>query len=217
MSSRVFSHVVLLGGICIFAVLLLGGCAPHEARTVSLFDGKTFDGWEGNLEHFRIQDGAIVGGSLEHALAQNEFLCTKKKYSDFELSLKIRLIGDAATANAGVQVRSKRIPNNNDMIGYQADMGQHFWACLYDEGRRHRILAKPDPKQLDRVLKRDEWNDYVIRCEGRRVQLWMNGYQTVDYKEADESLEQVGVIGLQIHSGPPSEAWYKDIRIRELR
>jgi len=47
--------------------------------------------------------------------------------------------------------------------------------------------------------------------------MWMNGYQTVDYTEEDESIEQLGLIGLQIHGGPPTEAWYKDIRIKVLR
>jgi hypothetical protein len=66
------------------------------------------------------------------------------------------------------------------------------------------------------VLKADGWNDYVIRCDGRRVQLWLNGYKTVDYVEADDSIERAGLIGLQIHSGPPTEAWYKDIKLLKL-
>ncbi|HUW20110.1 MAG TPA: DUF1080 domain-containing protein [Sedimentisphaerales bacterium] len=216
MSKRVLSNVVLLGAICVSAALSFSGCASQEARTVVLFDGRTFNGWEGNLDHFRIQDGAIVGGSLEQAVPRNEFLCTEKVYRDFELSLKVKLLGDPATANAGIQIRSRRIPNHNDMVGYQADMGQHFWGCLYDEGRRHRILAKPDPQRLRQALKPNDWNEYVIRCVGPRVQLWMNGYQTVDYTEPDESVEEAGVIGLQIHGGPPTEAWYKDIKIRVI-
>ena len=48
------------------------------------------------------------------------------------------------------------------------------------------------------------------------MQLWLNGYQTVDYTEPDESVEQEGLIGLQIHSGPPTEAWYKDIKIKVI-
>ena len=59
-------------------------------------------------------------------------------------------------------------------------------------------------------------NDYRILCEGRRIRLWINGVQTVDYTEEDESIEQKGLIGLQIHGGPPSEAWYKNVRIRVL-
>jgi hypothetical protein len=213
MNNRALSDVVVLSAICVLAALSFGGCAPAEMRTISLFDGRTFDGWEGNLDHFRIQDGAIVGGSLEQAIPRNEFLCTKKVYRDFELSLKVKLVGDPA-ANAGIQIRSRRRPNHHEMIGYQADMGQHYWGCLYDESRRNRILAKPDPQQLRQALKPNDWNEYVIRCVGPRVQLWMNGYQTVDYTEPDESIEQVGFIGLQIHGGPPVEAWYRDIKIK---
>ncbi len=66
------------------------------------------------------------------------------------------------------------------------------------------------------MLKREDWNDYVIRCTGRRIQLWINGLQTVDYTEPDDKLEQTGIIGLQIHGGGPTEAWYKDLRIKEL-
>ncbi|MHC4639269.1 MAG: 3-keto-disaccharide hydrolase [Planctomycetota bacterium] len=163
-----------------------------------------------------MQDGAIVGGSLEQDIPHNEFLSSEKVYRDFELSLKVKLVGDPSKANAGIQVRSRRIPNHHEMIGYQADMGQHYWACLYDESRRNKILAKPDPQRLRQVLRPNDWNEYVIRCVGPRIQLWMNGYQTVDYTELDESIEQAGLIGLQIHGGPPAEVWYKDIRIKVI-
>ena len=183
---------------------------------VSIFDGNTLEGWEGDRDYFRIEEGAIVAGSLEKRIPRNEFLTTKKVYGDFELRLKVRLLGDPARANAGIQIRSQRIPNHHEMIGYQADMGQHYWACLYDESRRRKILAQPEPQLLKQILKPLGWNDYVIRCEGDRVQLWLNGTQTVDYTETDKTIEPAGVIGLQIHSGPPSEAWYKDIQIREI-
>ena len=183
-------------------------------RFGKIFDGKTFDGWEGNLDMFRIEDGAIVGGTLKEKIPRNEFLCTKSVYSDFELKLKVKLLGD--NANAGIQIRSRRIPNHHEMIGYQADMGQQYWGCLYDESRRRKVLASPNKTELTKVLKQGEWNDYRIRCKGKRVQLWINGYQTVDYVEPDDSIEQAGLIGVQIHSGGPSEAWYKDITIKQL-
>ena len=188
--------------------------AADDEGFTSLFDGKTFDGWEGNLDVFRIEDGAIVGGSLKQRVARNEFLCNKKEYADFELRVKFKLLGKGA--NAGVQIRSRRIPNHNEMIGYQPDLGDNWWGCLYDESRRRKFLAGLPKEQRGRNINRDDWNEYVIRCQGRRIQLWINGQQTVDYTEPDESIEQTGLIGLQIHGGPPSEAWYKDIRVKEL-
>jgi hypothetical protein len=189
--------------------------AAEKAKPVAIFDGKTLDGWEGDLKVFRVEDGAIVGGSLKSALPRNEFLTSTKEYGDFELRLKVKLTG-AASANGGIQIRSRRVPNDREMSGYQADMGQHYWGSLYDESRRNKTLAGPDPDELKKVLKPDDWNDYVIRCEGRHIQLWLNGLKTVDYTEPDEKIEQKGLIGLQIHGGPASEASYKDIEIREF-
>jgi hypothetical protein len=107
--------------------------------------------------------------------------------------------------------------------GYQADIGgesgqyQMVWGSLYDESRRNTMLVTADSKKLAEVLKPDGWNEYVIRCEGNRIQMWLNGLQTVDYTETDDSIASTGIIGLQVHGGPPSEAWYKDITIKEIR
>ncbi|MBL7218705.1 MAG: DUF1080 domain-containing protein [Phycisphaerae bacterium] len=183
-------------------------------KPVRIFDGKTFDGWEGNLKAFRIEDGAVVGGTLKAKIPRNEFLCTKKRYANFELRLKVKLAG--GKGNAGIQIRSIRIPNHHEMRGYQADMGGGWWGCLYDESRRG-VLVRADKEALAKVLKRDDWNEYVIRCAGPRIQLFINGLKTVDYTEKDAKIPSNGIIGLQIHGGAPSESWYKDIEIVELK
>jgi hypothetical protein len=208
--------LVLSLSVVLLAFLLIPAGA-YQRGAKRLFDGKTFKGWEGNLSLFRIEDGAVVGGTLKENIARNEFLCTTAEYGDFELRVKFKLLGDPARANAGIQFRSQRIPNHHEVIGYQADMGQNYWGALYDESRRRKVLAGPNRDELNKVLKREDWNDYVIRAEGKRVRLSLNGFQTVDYTEADDSLEQRGRICLQIHGGPPSEAWYKEITIRALQ
>lgn len=185
-------------------------------KTVRLFDGKSFKGWEGDTaKTFRIQDGAIAAGSLKDKVPRNEFLCTSRSYTNFVLRLKFKLVGEGA--NGGVQFRTKRIPNNHEVSGYQADMGDPaWWGCLYDESRRNKVLAKSDMEKLNKVLKRNDWNDYEIRCEGRRIRLKVNGVETVDYTETDPTVEDYGIIAVQVHAGPPSEAWYKDITLQEL-
>lgn len=190
--------------------------ATEGAEPRRFNDGQSFAGWEGETNQtWRLAEGAFVGGSLKAPVPRNEFLCTKRAYTNFVLRLKFKVLGDGA--NAGVQIRSRRIPNNHEVIGYQADLGDPgWWGCLYDESRRNRVLAKADAAAVNRVLKRGDWNEYTIRCDGPRVQLWINGLQTVDYAESDPGIEPWGVIGLQIHGGPPSEAWYKDIEIEEL-
>ncbi len=77
-------------------------------------------------------------------------------------------------------------------------------------------LAGPDPAAMQKARRIGDWNDYVIRCEGKRIRLWINGFQTVDYTEEEDTIKQTGIVGLQIHGGGPSEAWYKDIVIRPL-
>ena len=205
------SWLGVLGIVVSLSGLALAG---DEAGFRPLFDGRSFDGWEGNLEIFRIEDGAIVGGMLQMRIPRNEFLCSTDEFGDFELRLKFKVIGQGA--NAGVQFRSRRIPNHHEVSGYQADLGDGWWGSLYDESRRKRILVAADKSLIKPVLKRGDWNDYTIRCQGPRIQLWINGTPTVDYTEPDGKIEQTGLIGLQIHGGPPSEAWYKDIRIKKL-
>lgn len=201
--------------------LALAFSVPAAAQTatvagpVALFDGKTFSGWEGDQRIFRIQDGAIVGGSLKDKVVRNEFLCTTATYGDFELRLRVRLLGGDA-ANAGVQFRTKRIPGNHEVSGYQADMGTGWWGALYDESRRNKVLIGPDQAAMKTVVKPGDWNDYVIRAEGTRIRLSINGVQTVDYVEADPAIPASGIVCPQIHAGPPSEAWYKDITIVDL-
>lgn len=187
------------------------------AEPVRLFDGKTFTGWEGDTEKtWRIEDGCIVGGSLDTAVPRNEFLTTAKTYGDFELKVKFKLEGDPTKANAGIQFRTKRIPNHHEVIGYQADMGQQYWGALYDESRRRKVLAGPDKATIEKAVKIGDWNEYTIRCEGPRIRLWLNGVPTVDYTEADADIDRSGVIALQVHGGGKTRVSYKEIRIEEL-
>jgi hypothetical protein len=196
----------------------LARSAENESGFTQLFDGKSLTGWEGNEKIFRVEKGAIVAGTLKARIPNNEFLCTMKEYGDFELRLKAKLVGEGK--NAGVQFRSQRIPNHHEVIGYQCDMGvmrdQSIWGALYDESRRRKFLSTGDDVEIKKVFKPGAWNELVIRCQGPQIQIWVNGYQTVDYKEADDKIARRGIIGLQIHGGAPAEASYKEIRIKEL-
>lgn len=192
--------------------------AADEPGFESLFDGRTLDGWEGDLKMFRVEDGAIIAGSLYDVIPRNEFLCSKRQYGDFELRLEAQLRGDGT--NAGVQFRSQRVPNHHEVSGYQCDIGtmqdKPIWGWLYDESRRNKFVAEGDAEMLRRVVKPGRWNDLVIRCTGPRVEIWVNGQRTVDHTEADPEIARRGVLGLQIHGGPPAEAAYRNIRIKRL-
>ena len=206
----------LLGSLTSF---LAFADSPREDGFTAIFDGKTLKGWEGKLPMFRVEDGAVVAGTLKEKIPNNEFLCTEKTYKNFELRLKAKLVGEGA--NAGIQFRTKRIPNHHEVSGYQCDMGfmgkDNIWGSLYDESRRKKFLVIGPQEAVQKAVKLNDWNDFVIRCEGAQIQLWVNGVQTVDYTEKDADIEDSGIIALQIHGGPPSEASYRDIRIKELK
>ncbi len=225
---------------CMICLTISINIVAKETETVapesdfkSLFDGKQLDGWSGNLDMFRIQDESIVGGSMDNKVPNNEFLTFKTEFKNFELRLQAKLIGEGG--NAGIQIRSRRatkeeieskekgkhIPKH-EMVGYQVDMGKAWkkvwWGKLYDESRRRKVLAGPeDDEALEKLVKFNEWNEYRILCEGPRIRIWLNGEMTVDYQEMEENIADSGLIGLQIHGGPPSEAWYRQIRIREIK
>lgn len=189
-----------------------------EPGFILLFDGKTLDGWEGNLNYFRIEQSAIVAGNLKDKIPNNEFLCTRRQFTDFELRLESKLIGPGQ--NAGIQFRSQRIANHHEMIGYQCDIGtmnadRSIWGALYDESRRRKFLVEA-PIESRKHVKPQDWNKIRIVAQQRRIQIFVNDFQTVDYLEPEPSVEQSGLVGLQIHSGEPAEAWYRNIRIKAL-
>ena len=200
-------------------VTLAIGQAQAPQKPVALFDGRSFAGWEGDIKGtWRIQDGAIVGGSQTAQVPRNEFLTTTRSFGDFVLRVRFRLVGTEGFINGGVQFRSRRLEKPaHEMTGYQADLGDEYWGSLYDESRRNKTLVAPAAKLIDEILKRGDWNDYEIRAEGPRIRLSINGRQTIDYTETDPAIPREGLIGLQIHGGGKAEAWYRDITIVELK
>lgn len=187
------------------------------AKPVRLFDGRTFQGWEGDTTRlWHIRQGALVGGSLDSTVKHNDFLCTTRSYSNFVLTLQWKLVG-TGFVNAGVQFRSQRLTNPAyEMTGYQADLGKGYWGSLYDESRRNKTLIQADSSLIRRILRVNDWNEYKIQCEGSRIRIWLNGKPTVDYMETDQAIPQSGIIGLQIHGGGKAEASYKNILLSEL-
>ena len=210
MKQFLFFLIVLIG-------LTISAFSQQRGRVANLFDGKTFKGWEGDTLHtWRIENNVLTGGSLKDTVPHNEFLCTTESFSDFELSLQFKLVG-TGFVNAGVQFHSQRSANPSyEMIGYQADLGKGYWASLYDESRRNVTLVKPADELINKILKPGEWNDYKIRSKGRKIQIWLNGTQTVDYTEPDEKIPHTGLIALQVHGGGKVEASYRNISIVKL-
>jgi hypothetical protein len=200
---------------CLLAAL--AGTASLTGAPVSLFDGTSFDGWEGATHSvWRIQDGVIVGGSLA-GNPRNEFLATTRGYTNFHLQLDYRLVGTEGFVNGGVQFRSRRIANPpNEMTGFQADIGAGYSGCLYDESRRNRMLAMADTNLVARLEKPGDWNHYEVTAVGNQVTITLNGQRTALWLETDPAIDAAGVIALQIHGNCKAEIAFRNIQIEEL-
>jgi poly(3-hydroxybutyrate) depolymerase len=193
-------------------VRLLGG-EPGLVETtgfVPLFNGRDLTGWEGDTAIWSARHGMLVGTSP--GLKYNDFLATEREYGDFLLKVTFRVAG--GQGNSGIQFRSDRLPPH-EMIGYQADLGEGYWGCLYDESRRRRVLV-PASEAAKKALQPTAWNHYELRAMGPKIRLALNGKMSVDYTEQDPAIKRDGKIAVQVHAGGPMEVAFKDIWIQPL-
>jgi len=185
-----------------------------EEAGAAFFNGRDLSGWEGLTDkYWSAKEGAIVGYTKEDPKF-NTFLCTKKKYKDFELSFAVRL--KDGTGNSGVQIRSEVFdPAKFRVKGPQCDIGKGYWGSLYGEGFGGMMKAA-SPDLIKKVVKDADFNDYSIKCVGKHVTIKVNGETMVDGdfpKMPDE-----GIIALQLHAGYPTmEVIFKDVRFKEIK
>ncbi len=183
--------------------------ADDQAQFRRLFNGKDLAGWvtPEDKSLFVVEDGEIVGRTMGD-LKKNEFLATEKKYGDFVLKAKVKY----KNGNSGIQFRSKRT-DDGVVSGPQADVAEGFWGLLYEERGRGILERYPEEKAKE-LVKKDDWNEFVITAKGQHVTIDLNGTRVIDRE--DPEFDKVGIIALQVHVGPPMEVRYKDIEIKEL-
>ena len=207
---RFFTAVVVLA-----SALALGfGSALRGADEGKneFFNGKDLTGWEGLTQYWSVKDGALVGSTHPKGLGFNTFLCSKRKYKDFELSFQVKLTG--ANANSGVQIRSEIFDRKTFAVkGPQCDMGQIYWGSLY--GEHFGGMMKQAPEALvKKVLNKDDFNDYYIQCVGTHVTIKLNGETTVS--DDFPKMPPEGIIAFQLHAGKPMEAIFRNIQFVDL-
>jgi hypothetical protein len=196
------------------AALMLGLTtlpAGADEGFTPLFNGKDLAGWvqpaADSGATFAVEDGQIVGRT-DGKLKKNEFLVTEKPYGDFILKAKVKF----KNGNSGIQFRSAREPNGR-VTGPQADVADGYWGLLYEEGRRG-ILERYPKEEAEKLVKQDDWNDFVIEAKGDHVVISINGTKVID--RTDPKFDKSGIIALQVHVGGPMEVRYKDLEIKTL-
>ncbi len=196
---------------------------------VSLFDGKSLDGWiqKNGTATYRIEGDTIVGKTNEGS--PNSFLCTKKLYGDFELTFDVKVDN---SLNSGVQIRSQtKEPKgdakfgrvNGPQVEIEASGANGAEAgYVYGEATGRGWLTPADRLKPRKVFKDGDWNSFRIVAKGARIQTWINGEAIEDLTdEAIYKTHSKGFIGLQVHgikkgTGPYEVAW-RNLKLREIK
>ncbi len=231
-----------LGAMALSAMLFVPATysAEVEPGFTSLFNGTDLSGWEGVPGLWSVEDGAITGRTtVEKPAKGNTFLVWKGgPVEDFELRVSFKLVpGDArGFANSGVQYRSKIAEPSYWVVGgYQADMeaGPTYTGILYEErgrgilaergqmvniepdGKKRVIGSMGSSKEIQALIKKEDWNQYVIIARGNHLTHIVNGRVTVDITDDQTSKSaKSGILALQLHAGPPMMVQFKNIRIK---
>ena len=201
-------------GILLLLFLAASISIADDAAKSDFFNGKDLQGWEGLMDYWSVKDGAIVGSTPGDGIKFNTFLCSKKKYKDFELTFQVRL--KDGKGNSGVQIRSRIFDRDHFAVaGPQADIGDQYWGSLYGEHDPGRMMKAAPPDLVKRVLKEADFNDYSIKCTGKHVTIKLNGETTVDDDFAE--MPEEGIIAWQLHAGYPNmEVTFRNIEFKEL-
>lgn len=214
---------------CVFA-------ADDETGFKNLFNGRDLTGWDGNPKFWSAKDETITGQTTaENPTKGNTFLIWRDgEVSDFELRLSFKIGG----GNSGIQYRSKVTDQANWVVGgYQADFeaGTTYSGIVYEE-RGRGILAErgqmvwiqPDGKkrvvgtmgksdEIQALIKKDDWNEYVIIARGNHLTHVINGRITAEvWDDQSDKAAKAGILALQLHAGPPMTVQFKNIRIKKI-
>lgn len=238
---RLFVATMLTCSISLLAPLSPTRAADPvvEEGFKSLFNGKDLTGWDGNPDFWSVRDGAITGQTTaEKPTKGNTFLIFRTfNVADFELKLEYKI---GKTGNSGIQYRSKEQPNWV-VGGYQADFeaGDTYSGILYEE-RGRGILAKRGEKivitddgkngkkevtgstgesaEIQKLIKKEDWNTYEISAIGNRLVHKINGQITCEVTDNQESRRAMaGILALQLHAGPAMTVQFRNIRIKVIK
>jgi len=235
--------ILLLCLLCMTAPVLAAEEGFEPIFNGKTLDGwKTFD-----PAYWSVKDGAITAEiTKDHPLKDNRYLiwqgndrAPQGQMADFELKLKSRVRGEGAINN-GFQFRSKLLPNGWDIAGYQVDNnlnvgGVSPWLVrLYHEHGRDTLAFRGERTTFDEIgkatrkpiveaagepwFKLEEWHEYHLICIGHRLTLKVNERLAAEVVDNDpKQFAAQGILGLQLHSGPPTVAQFKDIRVKIIK
>lgn len=184
--------------------------------------------------------------TAEMPLKANTFLVWQGgDVKNFELHLSFRLLCDntESRANSGIQYRSKFLDAPTFALGgYQSDIDftRPYIGMFYEEkgrgimmkaGERIRVLpggadgkpkietagAPTDLAELVASFHKSDWNEMTIIARGNHFEHYVNGKLTAEATDLDPAKAAAsGLLGFQLHAGPPMTIQFKNIRLKVL-
>lgn len=208
-----------------------------ESGFERIFDGRSLAGWEGDPVYWRVEEGVLVGEVTPATLLkQNSFIIWRGGTArDFELKLEYRV---SDRGNSGVNYRSEEIAGQRFALkGYQADIDgpQRYTGQNYEEKGRTFLALRGDISRVDadgkarvvgsvgskdelaRKVKNGDWNEVHIIARGNVLTHLVNG-QVMSVVVDDDAARRKfdGLLGVQVHVGPPMKIEYRNIRLKRL-
>jgi len=191
--------------------------APQGDGWVSLFDGKTLDGWKASDEPgtFRVEDGAIVvNGPRSHLFYVGPV--HDHRFTNFEWKADVMTFPGA---NSGMYFDTEYQGSGWPSKGYEVQVNNSHTDPIRT-GSLYGVVYV-----LERNVPDHVWFTQAIKVQGKRVVVTINGRVVVDYTEPDQPLRgegqadrliAPGTFALQGHD-PGSKVLYKNIMVRVLR
>ncbi|HMC90329.1 MAG TPA: DUF1080 domain-containing protein [Gemmataceae bacterium] len=178
-----------------------------KSETITLFNGKNLDGWEGYSHLWSVEDGVIVGKSTE-PIKVSTYLLTKHKFTDFRLTATVKLV--KSEMHSGIAFWG-RIAPERDKYTYAGHlvMFPSAWG-MYDLFGRNALPVDGAPAR--KAGKQHDWNNLEILAQGNHVRVAVNGTAVVDWRDPEPRRIKEGQIGLQLHANKePQEVHFKDL------
>jgi hypothetical protein len=185
--------------------ILLSGCDS----SVSLFDGKSLEGWECDpveqAADWKAVDGELLG---ENPTEEASIIWTASSFRNFEVECEYITLTDDYDTGLFIRGLSHQV-----QIGISRSLQKDMTACIYAPGDEQGSY----PGQTDKVEefhKIGEWNHLKVVVTGKRIQTFLNGEPMVDYTGV--VLVDEGPIGLQLHGGVHMSVKFRNIKLTTI-
>jgi len=202
------------------AALFLSSYAAFAGETIQLFDGKSLAGWKATTTApegtYKVVDGVLQvrGGSADHLFYVGAD--GKASFTNFDFKAKVKTY---EKANSGIYFHAQYQEKSWPKLGFECQVN----ATHGDKKKTGGLYAVRDVMNIP-AAPDNVWFEYHIRVEGKHIQIWIDGKQTVDFTQPEDWVPPKGMDGRKVGSGtfalqahdPGCKVDYKDIVVERL-